>query len=70
MACGKEPIVLTRRGKGVAALISSDELELLLQIEDYIDSEDAKNPFRRPGTAVSFFRIPYNRLFVPCLAST
>jgi len=42
VAYGNEPIVLTRRGQDVAALVSIDELELLQQIEDHIDIEDAK----------------------------
>ncbi len=42
VAYGKEPIVLTRRGQDIAALVSIEELELLQQIEDYIDIEDAK----------------------------
>ena len=42
VAYGKESIVLTRRGQDVAALVSIDKIELLQQIEDYIDIEDAK----------------------------
>ncbi len=42
VAYGNESIVLTRRGQDVAALVSIEELELLQQIEDYIDIEDAK----------------------------
>ncbi|MBI5559304.1 MAG: type II toxin-antitoxin system Phd/YefM family antitoxin [Deltaproteobacteria bacterium] len=53
VAYGKEPIVLTRRGQGVAALISIDELELLQQIEDYIDIEDAKKALAEPGVNIS-----------------
>ncbi|MCK5543376.1 MAG: type II toxin-antitoxin system Phd/YefM family antitoxin [Desulfobacterales bacterium] len=49
VAYGKESIVLTRRGQEVAALISIDELELLQQIEDYIDIEDAKKALQDPG---------------------
>lgn len=49
VAYRKEPIVLTRRGQDVAALISIDELELLLQIEDHIDIEDAKKALADPG---------------------
>ena len=49
VAYGKESIVLTRRGQEVAALISIDELELLKQIEDYIDIEDAKKALAEPG---------------------
>ena len=53
VAYGKEPIVLTRRGKEVAALVSIDEFELLRQIEDYIDIEDAKKALAEPGDNVS-----------------
>ena len=42
VAYGKEPIVLTRRGQEIAALISIEELQLLQKIEDYIDIKDAK----------------------------
>jgi len=53
VAYGKEPIVLTRRGHEVAALVSIDEFELLRQIEDYIDIEDAKKTLAEPGDNVS-----------------
>ena len=49
VAYGKEPIVLTRRGQDVAALVSIDELELLQQIEDHIDIEDAKQALTEYG---------------------
>jgi len=53
VAYGKEPIVLTRRGQEVAALVSMDELELLQQIEDHIDIEDAKKALAEPGENIS-----------------
>jgi len=53
VAYGKEPIVLTRRGHEVAALVSIEEFELLRQIEDYIDIEDAKKALAEPGDNVS-----------------
>ncbi|MBU1195952.1 MAG: type II toxin-antitoxin system Phd/YefM family antitoxin [Proteobacteria bacterium] len=46
---GKEPVVLTRRGQNVAALVSMEELELLQQIEDHIDIEDAKLALAESG---------------------
>ena len=49
VAYGKESIILTRRGQDVAALVSIDELELLQQIEDYIDLEDAKKALQDSG---------------------
>lgn len=48
VAYGKEPVVLTRRGQDVAALVSIAELELLQQIEDHIDIEDAKQALADP----------------------
>lgn len=53
VAYGKEPIVLTRRGQKIAALVSIDELELLQQIEDHIDIEDAKKALSEPGENIS-----------------
>ena len=49
VAYGKEPVVLTRRGKEIAALISMEELELLQLIEDHMDIEDAKQALAEPG---------------------
>ncbi|MEN8134845.1 MAG: type II toxin-antitoxin system Phd/YefM family antitoxin [Thermodesulfobacteriota bacterium] len=53
VAYGKEPVVLTRRGQEIAALVSMDELELLRQIEDHIDIEDAKKALADPGDNIS-----------------
>ena len=53
VAYGNEPVVLTRRGQQVAALVSIDELELLQQIEDHIDIEDAKKALAEPGDNIS-----------------
>lgn len=50
---GKEPIILTRRGQKIAALVSMDELELLQQIEDHIDIEDAKKALAESGDNIS-----------------
>ena len=52
VAYGKEAIVLTRRGQEIAALVSMDELELLQQIEDYIDIEDAKKALEDTGRSI------------------
>ncbi len=53
VAYGKEPIVLTRRGQEIAALVSMEELELLQQIEDHVDIEDAKKALAEPGANIS-----------------
>lgn len=49
VAYGKEHVVLTRRGQGIAALVSMEEFELLQQIEDFIDIEDAKKALAGSG---------------------
>jgi len=46
---GSEQIVLTRRGKEVAAIVSVEELRLLQKIEDYIDIEDAQKALSEAG---------------------
>ncbi len=53
VAYGKEPVVLTRRGQKIAALISIEELQLLQKIEDHIDIEDAKKALEEPGDNIS-----------------
>lgn len=49
----KEPIVLTRRGQEIAALISIEEFQLLQKIEDYIDIKDAEISLDEPGKNIS-----------------
>ncbi len=41
-AYGKERLIIERRGKAVAALVSMDDLELLSALEAGIDLEDAR----------------------------
>lgn len=53
VAYGNEPVVLTRRGVAIAALISMQELELLQLIEDHIDIEDARKAFEEQGENIS-----------------
>jgi len=53
VAYGQEPVVLTRRGREVAALVSIDELELLQQIENHIDIKDARQALSEPGDNIS-----------------
>ncbi len=53
VAYGTEKFVFTRRGKEIAALVSIEELELLEQIEDHIDIEDAKKALADPGNNIS-----------------
>ncbi len=49
VAFGNESIILTRRGKEVAALVSIDEFKLLQKIEDRMDIEDAHNALEEPS---------------------
>ncbi|MDD2605468.1 MAG: type II toxin-antitoxin system Phd/YefM family antitoxin [Desulfobacterales bacterium] len=53
VAYGKEPIILTRRGEQIAALISMEELELLQLIEDYSDIQEAKKALEEPGENIA-----------------
>ena len=42
VAFGKERVVLRRRGKDVAAVVSMDDLRLLEDLEDRVDLVDAR----------------------------
>ncbi len=53
VAHSKERIILTRRGKEIAAIISIDDLQLLLEIQnkhDLRDAIDALKEARNSGT--------------------
>jgi prevent-host-death family protein len=41
-ADGKERVVLTRRGKALVAVVPIEDMELLRELEDRIDLEDAR----------------------------
>lgn len=41
-AYGKERLILTRRGKALAAIVPIDDLELIRELEDRIDAEEAR----------------------------
>lgn len=41
VAYGKDTVILTRRGKALAALVSIDDLKLLQQLQDEQDIKDA-----------------------------
>ena len=45
-AYGKERLVLTRRGKPLAALIPLEDLELIEEIEKRVDLEEARSALR------------------------
>ena len=47
---GKERIRVTRHGKGVAALVPIEDLELLEQLEDQIDLDAARAALREART--------------------
>lgn len=52
VAYGREPVVLTRHGEEVAALVSMEELELLRQLEDAMDIRDARKALAEPGANI------------------
>ncbi|WP_437228005.1 type II toxin-antitoxin system prevent-host-death family antitoxin [Planctomicrobium sp. SH661] len=48
-----ERIILERRGKGVAAIVSIEDLELLEQLEDEIDLKAVRKARKEKGKTVS-----------------
>jgi len=44
-----ERVVLNRRGKAIAALVSVEDLALLEKLEDRLDLEDARKALEEPG---------------------
>lgn len=49
VAYGKEPIIFTRRGKELAALIPIEDLHRLQQLEEQQDIDDAWRIKEEPG---------------------
>jgi prevent-host-death family protein len=54
VAYGKEPVVLTRRGKDLVALVSIEDLMLLQKLEDQIDIHDALKAKEESGEDISW----------------
>ncbi len=54
VAYGKEPVVLTRRGKELVALVSIEDLMLLQKLEDQIDIHDAWKAKEEPGEDIKW----------------
>ncbi len=53
---GKERVIICRRNKDIAALVPIEDLQLLEEIEDRIDLEDARKAleeYERTGEAIS-----------------
>lgn len=57
VAYGKERVVLSRRGKPLAALIPLEDLELLEELEDRLDVEAAREALAESGE-----RLPYEEV--------
>ena len=58
-AYGKERIVLTRRGKKVAAVVPVEDLNLLEEMEDHFDLEAIKQALADPENKKS---IPWDQV--------
>ena len=58
-AYGKERVVLTRRGKGVAAVVPIEDLKLLEAIEDRLDLDDIEKALADPKNKKS---IPWDKV--------
>ena len=50
VAYAGERIILERRGKGVAALVSIEDLELLQELEDQADIRAARKALKEKGS--------------------
>ncbi len=49
---GKERIILTRRGKPIAAVVPIEDVEALEEIEDRIDLEEARKVLAEGGPTI------------------
>jgi prevent-host-death family protein len=49
-AFGKERVVLTRRGKELAAVVPIEDVKLLEDLEDRLDLEAAREALKEEGT--------------------
>ena len=49
-AFGKERVVLTRRGKELAAVVPIEDVKLLEELEDRLDFEAAREALNEEGT--------------------
>jgi len=58
-AYGKERVVLTRRGKGVVAVVPIEDLKLLEAIEDRLDLEDVERALADPENKTA---IPWDKV--------
>ena len=48
-AYGHERIVITRRGKDIAAMVPAEDMDLLEKLEDHMDIEAAKKALKEGG---------------------
>ena len=57
VAYAKERVILNRRGKDVAALVSMDDLLLLQALEYRLDNEAAAAALAEPGASVPWEQV-------------
>ncbi|MCG3178986.1 MAG: hypothetical protein BIFFINMI_01316 [Phycisphaerae bacterium] len=61
-AYGKERLILTRRRKGVAAIVPLEDLELIEAMEDRLDLEEARKVLADPKEKFVPYREARKRL--------
>jgi prevent-host-death family protein len=54
---GKERIILTRRGRGVAVLVPMEDLAILEKIEDHLDYETAAEALEEEDKAIPWSKV-------------
>ena len=57
VAYAGERVVLARRGKGIAALVSMEDLELLEHLEDQHDLAEARKALAEKGPAIPWEQV-------------
>ncbi len=56
-AYGKERIVLTRRGKGLVAVVPMEDLQFLEELEDRTDVREARKALKEGGKSVPIAQV-------------
>lgn len=49
VACGRERVQVTHRGRALAAIVPIEDLELLERLEDHVDVQAARKALKEKG---------------------